>query len=217
MKIKNSTAWSDTFLRRLVSWCCRELEVPVRTIRTAEFKNGRRAFSGYANGRRHITVRVGGVAQFPCPAGYRDSDEVYADRIEALIAITAHEVYHLGARFVAEHQQRTRIGRNGFASGERVTRAAERKTLVAFRQEREPLLAVWSIEPVARAPSPQPSVQAKRAARVTVLLQQWQRRLKLAQGKVKKYQRKLRRYEKLAVVSVDADDKRPLNGDTSCR
>ena len=46
MKLKNSTDWPDWFLRRVVSWCCKQLDCPVREIKNVTFRNRSFGMSG---------------------------------------------------------------------------------------------------------------------------------------------------------------------------
>lgn len=59
MKIKNTTDWPDYFLRRLVAWCCRELQMPARNIREAVFRNRTGfSYSGHCDLWGRIVVSI---------------------------------------------------------------------------------------------------------------------------------------------------------------
>lgn len=64
MRLKNTTDWPDYFLRRLVSWCCRQLDLPGHFVREAKFRNrtsGRYSGHAYHNshsGRIVVSIRV---------------------------------------------------------------------------------------------------------------------------------------------------------------
>lgn len=45
MKLHNTTDFPDYFLRRMVSWCCREIGLPVRYVQEATFRKGGRCHS----------------------------------------------------------------------------------------------------------------------------------------------------------------------------
>lgn len=47
MQLINTTDYPDQFLRRLVSWCCKQLKIPVKSIPEAKFRNQ----SGRTTGR----------------------------------------------------------------------------------------------------------------------------------------------------------------------
>jgi hypothetical protein len=152
MKIKNSTSWQDWMLRRMVSWCCKELEMPVRSVKLAVFRNSRSTWGGCARGwRGQISVCVTrNEAEFParCDNHKGGEPESFSDRFECLVAVTAHELYHIAAHCANDHRQRTRnYGRGGYQSSERVTCAQEIRVLKSFRTSREALLAEWNIAP----------------------------------------------------------------------
>lgn len=197
MKLVNTLdGFSNKFLRRMVSWCCKEIGMPVRLMRKATFRNrNTRAYSGLG-GSREIIASVGRDKHFPLKPDNRPGmqGEIIADRVEALVAITAHELYHVAAQSVSQHRQRTRGKGRWCNSSERRTRFEEVRVLRLFRQQREELLAAWNgagaageeqepmamvaggappvrhiefDEPVAVAAGP--SQEAKRAERLAVL------------------------------------------------
>src|SRR4051812_38961938 len=97
MILKNSTDFPDAFLRRMTAWCCKQVQLPVRWLRRATFRNVKRghAFSGLGGGRG-IIVRIGGADRYPVAAFPRHgtTHPALADRLEGLISTTAHECYH---------------------------------------------------------------------------------------------------------------------------
>lgn len=191
MKLVNSTVFPDRFLRRLVSWCCGQIELGVRELRLAEFTNCSGHYRGLASNSRRILCRVGPAENFPMePDGREGMDnEVIADRIEALVAITAHELAHIG-QFVSGRMSRLKKQRRT----EPATRREEVRVLRSFRLQRESLLAQWSAP---AKPKPVLSIQDKRAAKALADLERWQRKLKLAQTKVRKAKRRAAYYEKV--------------------
>jgi hypothetical protein len=123
VKLKNSTSFPDYFLRRMVAWCCRQLEFPVRRVRYAQFRNRERGYSGHAwPGANRICVSVGQfhevshdqaerpnydrkkVSSF-CevrepgkPVTYRvwtKIEKTLDERTNSLVRVTAHECAHL--------------------------------------------------------------------------------------------------------------------------
>jgi hypothetical protein len=210
VRLKNSTDWSDVFLRRMVSWVAKQLELPVRKIRAVEFGNRSEVcWSGRAWGSMKILVRIGPANCYPVePFHYpgRTNDAYLSprceDRMEGLIAVTAHELQHL---FDFDHrrslsQKRNALLRGGagpqplvkFKPGERNTRIEERRIVELFRANREALLAEWEVEPAAK---PKQTIQEQRFAKVQKALATWQRKAKLAATKIKKYKRQARYYE----------------------
>ncbi len=121
--------------------------------------------------------------------------EVMFDRLEALVAVAAHEIYHLAAHFVEEHRQRTRGSGRHFASSERHTRVEEVRVLRLFRANREALVAEWNTAPASPA-KPAVPVQERRAAKAANDLARWQRKFKLAQTKIRKLKVRVRYYER---------------------
>jgi alkyl hydroperoxide reductase subunit AhpF len=190
MKIKNSTDWPVHFLRRMAGWCCRQVGLPASKLRQAEFRNRTtRSYSGHAYYGGRVVCSIGPAHRFPLAPDTRDgmAGEIIADRVEALVAITAHEVEHI-------HQFRT--GKMNKIAGrvEAHTRAVEVRVLRAFRAARETLLAEWSVEPV-RIEKPKASIKERRASKAADDLARWQRKLKLAQTKVRKLKVRVRYYD----------------------
>jgi hypothetical protein len=119
------------------------------------------------------------------------------DEWELFVAILAHELEHARAYAVARNwEERARLNHEG-----RV-RAVDHRVLLLFREARDTLIAEWT-QPVAEFTpveplKPTPSAVDRRAERAAKLLAQWERRLKMAQTKVKKYRRKVGYYSKAA-------------------
>jgi hypothetical protein len=191
MKITNSTDWAVHFLRRMTSWCCRQVGLPASKLRAAQFRNRTTSsYSGHAycaSGK--IYCGIGPASHFPLPPDKRDgmAGEVLADRVEALVAITAHEVEHVNQYRSGRYDK---LGRRLEAN----TRAVEVRVLRAFRAEREALLAAWVAEP-ARAAKPVVSLEERRAAKAAADLARWNRKLALAKTKVRKLQIRVRYYD----------------------
>lgn len=197
MKLKNTTDWTDHFLRRMVAWCCRQIDMPVRSIHSAVFRRSRAAWGGCARySRRQISVCVGDARHFPANAGSHEKGEAFADRLECLVAVTAHEAYHIAAHAVDDHRQKTRRGTDRTASSERRTCLEEMRVLRVFRANRDALLAEWSVPPVKRESWPKASVQERRALKAANDLARWQRKLKLAQTKCRKLKQRVNYYDK---------------------
>lgn len=202
MKIKNTTEHPVWFLRRMVAWCAKEIGFPVSEIRLAEFgKRSRGEFNGRAWYRsRRIRVVIGPASEFPvAPYLYpgRKSDAFmspeFRDQLEALVGVTAHEIAHL-------FQYHGRSG-NAARRGERVTQHWERKLTELFRDNREALIAEWSIEPTLRAAKPKQSAQDRRAEKAANMLAAWQRKAKLAATKIKKYKRQVAYYDRATAAN----------------
>lgn len=207
-KWKNSTDWSDAFLRRMLSWVCRELECPRKSIRRVEFGNRTTStYSGRAwfNGR--ILVRVGPAERFPTKArthahGTADEFSVgpIADRLEALVKVTAHEAAHI------DNGRRGNLSRRGgdrsWGGSERYTDVRAEKVLDAFRLKRDELVAEWSKQD---SPSAKPAVSIveKRAAHAAVMAAKWERKLKAARTKLAAWKRKVAYYDRRYATAAD--------------
>lgn len=198
MKLTNTTDWPDHFLRRLVSYCCGQIGLPVRWMKSATFRNtkGRRTYSGLGGGRSIRATVTTRETAFPLPPDSRPGmdNESFADRLEALVAITAHELEH--CRQSREGRMTTLANRRGL---ERNTRAVEVRVLRAFRADRDRLVAEWMAPPV-RVAKPKPSRAEANEARARKALADWQKKLKLAQTNVRKYRAKVRRYDRIAAT-----------------
>lgn len=167
MRLRNSTDFSDHFLRRLVSWCCRECHASPTTIKAAQFTNTTHAWSGRAwYGSRRILCRIGPPGYFDAPrdASYpnRKNTPRYTvnDRIEALVHITAHEAFHIVE--YAEHRSRRQQHRNREAAVDGVALAV----LEAFRANREALLAEWNTPVAVREVKRKPPIQENGQSRL---------------------------------------------------
>lgn len=197
MILRNSTDFSDRFLRRMLSWICRAMELSPKKIKEAKFQNTRHLFSGHAHWRSRILVKIGGDGgdMYPYTRSRNEHGPVYtlADRMESLIHVSAHEAAHI------ERWHRLGDVRNNEADVDRVALIV----LKAFRVERERLLAEWTGPPVevtaelvAADNSATPAFVERRAAKAVADLARWTRKLKLAQGKVRKLKAKVTYYAK---------------------
>lgn len=198
MKIKSSLPFEDLFLRRMISWCCGVLEMPVKSVKLAVFRRSRSSWGGCARQwKNQITVCVGAASDFPCGCGTHRAGEVFRDQIECLVSVTAHELYHIaaGLRGSAHFQSTRGYGRTRGHSSEPVTCRMEMLALDRFREQREGLLEHWS-KPVNRVKAPVKSVLDLRLDRARGNLATWERKLKLASTKVRKYRREVRRRER---------------------
>jgi len=195
MKLKNTTDFSDRFLRRMTAWCCKQIGYPIRELKVAQFRNKESGYRGFARyWSKMISATIPGSNCFPMGPDNRPGmqGERFNDRLECLVAITAHEIFHLAAHYVDEHKQRTRHSDGTHGSSEQATRREEVRVLRLFRESRSALLEVWN---AADEVKPKKSIQEQRFEKVQKALCNWQRKLKLAQTKVKQYRRKAKYYE----------------------
>jgi hypothetical protein len=208
MKLKNSTDWPDHFLRRMVSWCCKELDIPVRTIKEAVFRNRSHNFSGHAYPWRKRIVVSCAAQLVPVPPNHERKYHKlgFEDAVDCLVAVAGHEIYHVAAEHVPEHKQRSRRFGRSAGSSEKATCHAEYKVQAAFRAQRESLLAAWS-EPTTKdlTVKPKASTVERRAAKAATDLARWERKLKLAKTKVATYRRRVRYYEKRSTAATKSN------------
>ncbi len=205
MKIRNTSRFQDRFVRRMFSWIVRQLDIPRRdgqrgVVREVWFRNRRYAYSGHCHANR-IIVSVG-TAGYPAHASWMraykpidGSDDIWLmDSIEGLVYITAHELGHL---------QDFRVNSWGRGAEARAD-AIARKILRDFRERRDDLVEAWNhSEAEAEAPA-EPTATSAVAARELKAISQlarWQKRLKIAQARVKKYARTVNYYEKRKAAS----------------
>ena len=195
MKIVNTLEWPDHFMRRMAAWCCREIGLPVRSLKKAAFRRSSSAWGGRAYLREgSIGVRVGDAKWFPQTTRRHTclESETIADRLECLVDVTAHEVAHL-----EQFARRSKSRRNGGAGGsERNTQRIAYRTLRTFRENRDALVAEWSREPEQTAEKPKATIIEKRAAKAATKLAEWERKQKVAARKVREYRRRVSYYEK---------------------
>jgi hypothetical protein len=207
MRLVNTLEFSDTFLRRMLSWCAKQLKMPVRQIHDAAFRKARWAWGGLCHSPHRIGVRIGPDERFPRKAGYKDL--MLQDRIECLIFLTAHELSHAQTWGEQRDIIRTKRARGdgGSCKGriggtERYTDGQAFQVLTVFRDNREPLLAEWN-QAVERKQAEKKSPVEKRAEQARKQLKAWERKLALAKTKVKKYTAKVRYYEKKEMRDTD--------------
>lgn len=217
MKLRNTTEWPDYMLRRMVSWACEQVELPLAKVKQARF--GRRSHGAYRGQGGYgygILVRIGPASEYPVePHHYpgRTSDAYMSprmvDQIDGLVAVTAHELTHvreqLGRR-EARLRRNERVKLHGQApvprkrpwNSERPTMFEERRVLLLFQENREALLAEWNTPPAAKTTKTKMTRAERNEKNARGKLAEWEGKLKLARTKVSKYRTKVRRYDRIA-------------------
>ena len=208
MKLENDTEWGDRFLRRLVSWCCRQVGCPVRSIQSARFHYTRRTRGdiGAKWSGCFRAVRTDGTGKIRAAVACREhapvvvtfssqKSAVIHDRTECLVMVTAHELGHAShwnesctRPSRSDGTPRKRSAGSEPAVGRLAWRAVE-----SFQANRESLLAAWSMLPSAverQVVSP----EATKVAHYAGLLSQWETKLRRARTKVAKYRQRVRYY-----------------------
>jgi len=181
MIFKNSSQYTDHVVRRVISFCCHELEHPVRQISEVTVrKSARVTYRGRAywpSRRMTLTVGIG-------------------TDLEVLVRICAHEIGHLSA-WHAEQRGVARTRRYGKSTGgsELVVKQWAEMVVQTFRKCRLALGMEWFDPPAKRAAKSKLSLQEQRHAKALKALQTWERKAKLAKTKIKKYRTRVRYYE----------------------
>ena len=186
----------------MLSWVCQELEYPRKFLTKAEFGNRTTsAWSGRAwcwSNEGQILVRVGGDDRFPTEAkthigGFTIG--LIADRLEALVKVTAHEVAHCEQTKRGSKSRRSYATHRNTAGSERNTDMHAGRVLTAFRERRTELVAGWSAAPTRKAKS-KPSPVEQRANAAFNLEKKWESKLKRAKNALAKAQKKAAYYRK---------------------
>ena len=192
MKIKNSTPYPTHYLRRLTSWTCKQLGLPIKDVREVVFRNrSDKWFSGLSYS---TTGRI--ICSIPtvvneCRIGTGKRAVAISDKTEGIVWMTAHEAAHRLQKVLA------RDGRKLSANKERDADAKAYIVLKRFRENRAELEAAWNKSLATRIASTHaPTLQEKRAAKARQMLLQWERKARLAKTKVAKYRKQARYYDK---------------------
>ncbi len=188
MKITNVTDWPDHFLRALVSWTCGELEMPKRWVKKVHFGNrNERAWTGRAfpyEGRALIRVRT---TEPNKPVGHTRFGVTHhwIDRIEILVAITAHELCHLRQHHDGDKSYRERECDKEMAV-----------ILNRFRENRWPLLKKWIATKRPSKAKPKLSAPERREANARKKLMEWEAKKRRANNALKKWRSRVQYYER---------------------
>ncbi len=172
----------------MISFVCEEIQHPVRSIAEAKFGNlPKRQYRGRAYGETgRFIVKLGYDKDFPCTASRFGYTTVTHDRVDALVMVTAHEVFHL------------KQIKDGLSVTERDADWHMRAVLKKFREKRKSFLAAWSKPPVQKIRSgvPKKSKDQRKFEHVTKKFKEWSRKESLAKTKKLKYARQKKYYEK---------------------
>lgn len=207
MKLQNTLPFHDQFLRRMVSWVAKQIDLPVRTLKEARFgfvKQGC-VYSGrfYSRSNR-ISIRVDTPNIYPYsgkkrgPAG--DLPYTLQDQVDALVYVTAHEAWH--AKQHKEELKRTRDALEPYA------RKASIEVLVQFQAQKYRLLKEWcdGLPQGMRKPKPQNPDRnqkfLKELKRNEQHLKRWESKLKLATTKVQYYRNRLKAIHRKIILSA---------------
>lgn len=191
MRLTNSTSWPDYFLRRLVSYCAAKVGYPVRQLRAAKFRNSRSSWGGVARPWLKSFTTCVTKNWGPNPMTTRHGLEL-RDREECLVHVTAHEIAH-----IMQYAEQSKTRQSGTSGGsERATDWHANPVVLDFREHREELLAAWNVMPALRTRGPGKTPEEIRESKAREALARWERKLKLAQTKIKKLRARVRYYER---------------------
>jgi hypothetical protein len=197
---RNTSPWPSGFLKKMLRWIMREMDVPRASLRGVYFrKRSNPHWSGRAFAhQRRIVVSIG-LSGYPerwsgysraCRPQNGGEYLTIQDAFEALVITTAHELGHI-RHFAQGH----------FCKGsEDLADPPARMVLRRFREARESLLSDWQACQSDNKDNLKTSITEKRFAKAAAALARWQRKMKLAKTKVSVYRRKVKYYEKRAAV-----------------
>ena len=202
-KIVNLSRLPTSVVRAGVMFALRDRDV-VGAVYLVTVKNttkvrggGDKAYSGRCWAHGQVLVSVGPDSRFPCVGQHphlTDGPKMeFADAIEALVAVAAHEFQH------------TRQFVHGARKSERDCELAALRTLEAFRKVRAELLAPGLLRELdvaaAREARAAADVEARPERELEKLrdkVKAWRTRIKRATTMLKKWERRLKRAEKAA-------------------
>jgi len=209
VRLINTTSYPDYFLRRMISWCCKEIGYPIRQLQEAKFS---RRTDGRTSGRawwpsNRIHVSAGGTfadwqkSKRRAWYGEASAEAQERRRINALVHVTAHEIIHLWLHWTELK----------WKAQERKTEWHAKRVKEKFLANREALLAAWRKEPKRRPKKSPPTLQERRAVYAQKKLAEWTRKHKLAATKIKQYKAKVRYYERALAAKRAAQDTQDRN------
>jgi hypothetical protein len=192
-------------VRRATRWAAKQIGIEPSVLRSLTIEIGYRKSrygGGWGGWYHHVGRRVQILLPrkpitYPTSTAHntaeREQGREAGDEWELLVTILAHELEHARCYAVArDYAERRRL------NSEPRVRAIDWRTLLAFRESREALLADWLRESPRRPAKPKPSVVDLRSARAAELLATWEKKLKLAKTKVAKYRRRVNYYGAVA-------------------
>ena len=201
MRILSNTSAVPTNTVREIIQFVRPPGVSGTTFRVTQSKHAR---SGYAYwSRNHVSLRVGGAHHFPRPPmaggdGYLP-DPYFADQVEALVYLAAHELRHLwqarvpsGRRVWGARGQFPE--RDACAYGIKMLRAWRRRAVTS--PEPEPSVVI-PIKPA----KPPVDPRAVKLARTLASIKRWEAKERRAKNALKKLRRRQSYYERLGVAA----------------
>jgi len=214
LELKNSTDFPDWFIRRMISWICKNDWINWSTKKIRGGITVRNKTRGQLSGHawpleERIVVSIGVPDVFRPVLTDEDGKTVWGEnarpkrtgevdtkqRIQCLVSVMAHEIKHLA-------QYEKSRGRYPGKYSEREADIVEKMVLAEFKELEDVLVPEWMKAPAyANKPKKEkPTRKQVNAQRAHKNLKNWERKLKLAETKVKKYQQQVQRYQKDGVI-----------------
>ena len=140
MTFEISITWiSKEFLKNMTHWVAQQVEIDPHRDLTVKFRNRKDSFSGVSFGG-WIAIRISTNPCFCYPPFKRHGADAgdYSDRVEALVAIAAHEMQH-----VIQYRKGV-IRKMTKKQKEQDAHKTEMRVKLLFRAQREALMAEWS-------------------------------------------------------------------------
>lgn len=203
LKIKNTSWIPDNEAKLLIRWALRYVEITAKRallLRDIRLTNSRYAYSGRAwPSAGRTLLRIGKPIHFPQSARYRDYKDFFEytiqDYQECLVMLAAHEFWHHARKQVPD--ARTETYNSARKSAEHDCEMVASDAINAFRKERQNVDArllkiatrteAWNCRARDRKASRRsPEARLEKSERYLKL---WQRKARMAENKVKKYQR----------------------------
>lgn len=146
MKLEqNTTDIPNHFVKKMMSWVCRQVEISPKEVRYMNLKNTKFSFSGTAWRSGCVVLRVGPESRYPTRPYYHNGvPHWFENRIQGLVFVAAHEAVHLW-QFQRERKAWHRPKRD--ADRERQPDSIAVRVLLEFMKQEEELVTEWSVEP----------------------------------------------------------------------
>lgn len=199
LTIKNSTAWSDAALQVITRWVLRR--AGIKDWYKMRVTNSR-SWRGVCVGAHRCTIRLSRrykPDKWPIVHKYRDRksfpEVVINTRLELLVHLLAHEIYH--------SVQAREPG--GWRAPEWDAENWAKHAMAAFREDWQCIRGMIMMDMRAdrqRQGRKDSLKLVKRAERLRDLLEDWERKAKMANTKIKKYRKALARVEKRAAMKT---------------
>lgn len=176
MKVTSELPNCDKFfLRRMVGWCAKELDIQCKSIVSAEFDICKSIYSGRHQTRGSFKVSIGSDNSYPIT----NKKQVFADEIELLVWLSGWMVRGVAAK-----------------PKKQLCNAAAAWCLKEFSNNRAKLVFDWCKPEKIKEKAEPLSLIETRKKKVERALAGWEKKMKLAKTKVAKYRKKLAYYEK---------------------